>query len=297
LPLANIHWNSYTSMPSLTIHTTADDFLSVAQAELARAEVANGLILGVPLRLQAHPERIDSPPFLATVQDETGLAAAAMMTPPYHLVVYNGRPDPAPAFTLVAQALLKRNWQPGGVNGPAPASEQFAACWQQITGQRAYVLMRLAAFELRQVIPPPVPAPGEMRTATLDDLPLVERWMDEFTAEAIPEELGRRRPDAARRSVEECNIVLWVDGGEPVSLASRARPLLHGVTVNMVYTPPALRGRGYASACVAALSQRLLDQGWHYCTLFTDLANPISNSIYQRIGYQRVCDYVDYAFE
>lgn len=284
-------------MQILTIHTTADDFLSVAQAELARAEVANGLILGVTLRLRAHPERIDTPPFLATVHDEAGLAAAAMMTPPYHLVVYNGRPDPTPAFALIAQALVDQNWQPGGVNGPAPASEQFAACWQQITGQRAHVLMRLAAFELRQVIPPPVPAPGEMRTATIDDLPLVERWMDEFTAEAIPEELGRRNPDAAHRAIDEGAIVLWVNDDEPVSLASRARPLLHGVTVNMVYTPPALRGRGYASACVAALSQRLLDQGWHYCTLFTDLANPISNSIYQRIGYHRVCDYVDFTCE
>ena len=70
----------------------------------------------------------------------------------------------------------------------------------------------------------------------------------------------------------------------------------HGITVNLVYTPPELRGRGYASACVAALSQQLLDAGWEFCTLYTDLANPTSNSIYQRIGYRPVCDSNEYHF-
>ena len=63
-----------------------------------------------------------------------------------------------------------------------------------------------------------------------------------------------------------------------------------------VYTPPELRGHGYASAVVAALSQRLLDAGHQYCALYTDLANPTSNSIYQKIGYTPVSDAVEYAF-
>ncbi len=71
----------------------------------------------------------------------------------------------------------------------------------------------------------------------------------------------------------------------------------HGIVVSLVYTPRALRGRGYASACVAALSQQLLDAGWQFCALFTDLANPTSNDIYQRIGYRPVCDFNEYDFE
>lgn len=69
------------------------------------------------------------------------------------------------------------------------------------------------------------------------------------------------------------------------------------VTVSLVYTPPELRGHGYASRCVAALSQLLLESGWEYSSLFTDLSNPISNSIYQKIGYRPVCDFNDYIFE
>ena len=64
-----------------------------------------------------------------------------------------------------------------------------------------------------------------------------------------------------------------------------------------MYTPPELRGRGYASACVAALSARELDEGRRFCFLYTDLSNPVSNAIYQRIGYTPVSDVVDYRFE
>ena len=71
----------------------------------------------------------------------------------------------------------------------------------------------------------------------------------------------------------------------------------HGVTLGPVYTPPPARGKGYATNCTAAVSQLLLDAGWAYCALFTDLDNPTSNSIYQKIGYRPVCDYADYHFK
>jgi hypothetical protein len=65
----------------------------------------------------------------------------------------------------------------------------------------------------------------------------------------------------------------------------------------MVYTPPELRRRGYASHCVAELSRALLAEGYDFCALFTDLANPTSNHIYQEIGYRPVCDYDSYGLE
>lgn len=80
-------------------------------------------------------------------------------------------------------------------------------------------------------------------------------------------------------------------------MAAVARPTLHGITVNLVYTPPEQRGRGFASNCVAALSQRMLDGGYQFCTLFTNLANPTSNDIYQQIGYRSIADFNEYRFE
>jgi len=34
-----------------------------------------------------------------------------------------------------------------------------------------------------------------------------------------------------------------------------------------------------------------LDEGQRFCFLFTDLANPVSNAIYPKIGYRAVADY------
>jgi predicted GNAT family acetyltransferase len=84
-------------------------------------------------------------------------------------------------------------------------------------------------------------------------------------------------------------LYVWDDDG-PRTMAAWAGKTPHGVRVNFVYTPPESRGQGYASACVAALSQRLLDEGNDFCCLYTDLSNPISNSIYQKIGYRPVSD-------
>ena len=66
--------------------------------------------------------------------------------------------------------------------------------------------------------------------------------------------------------------------------------------LNPVFTPSQFRRRGYASAVTAALSQILLDAGYRFCSLFTDLANPTSNKIYQQIGYRSVCDVDAYRF-
>jgi hypothetical protein len=79
-------------------------------------------------------------------------------------------------------------------------------------------------------------------------------------------------------------------------MASRARPTAYTIAINLVYTPPDQRGRGYASACVAHLSQRLLDSGYERCTLFTDATNRTSNHIYQEIGYRPVMEYAEYQF-
>ncbi|MFJ1136680.1 GNAT family N-acetyltransferase, partial [Bacillus thuringiensis] len=84
---------------------------------------------------------------------------------------------------------------------------------------------------------------------------------------------------------------LEVDG-KLVSVAAKTRPTKNNITVNFVYTPKEARKKGYASKCVAALSQRMLDEGYKTTTLYTDLANPISNKIYQEIGYEKIAESV-----
>lgn len=285
-------------MIHLQTHNHAADFLAATQTILEEDEVSNGLMLGLALRLQEHPERAPDDLFLATVQDGESLIAAALMTPPNNLLVFSHQPDPSTAFDLLANHL--RNWpqRPPGVNGRKEWSQHFAQRWQALTGQRYHVAVELRVFRLEEVVYGLGAAPGSMRLATMQDLELASEWMDDFAQEALPHEAGRNRSQqAVAWRIEQESLFLWEDAGKVVSMAGKSRPTAHGISIGPVYTPPMLRGRGYATAQVAALSQHLLDSGYTFTTLFTDLANPTSNRIYQKIGYQPVCDFTEYLFE
>jgi predicted GNAT family acetyltransferase len=149
------------------------------------------------------------------------------------------------------------------------------------------------------------PVPGTARVATTDDRELALRWWIAFGDEVLHEG-GPGRDNAAamldhRLSSTSAGIVLWEDEGEPVSLAGWGGPTPNGIRIGPVYTPPELRGRGYATALTAELSQRLLDGrlfpgGRRFCFLYTDLANPTSNAIYERIGYRRIAESAEIVF-
>ena len=69
------------------------------------------------------------------------------------------------------------------------------------------------------------------------------------------------------------------------------------IRVGPVYTPPDLRRRRYAAGVTAAVTRAALDAGVAEILLFTDLANPTSNGIYQRLGYHPVEDRVMLSFQ
>jgi hypothetical protein len=101
---------------------------------------------------------------------------------------------------------------------------------------------------------------------------------------------------AALPAPKSRHLMLWEVEGSAVSMAGYAGPTPNGIRVAWVYTPPNNRGKGFAGACVAALSQKLLDDGRKFCFLYTDLANPVSNHVYQKIGYVPVTDATVYSF-
>ena len=125
---------------------------------------------------------------------------------------------------------------------------------------------------------------------------MLTKWRAAFAIEAdrtLPEQAEKAAAQPLQRST---HLVLWEVEGTAVSMAGFTGRTPNGVRVAWVYTPPELRGRGFAGACVAALSQKLLDDGRKFCFLYTDLANPTSNHIYQTIGYEPVTDATVYSF-
>ncbi|MCE5257729.1 MAG: GNAT family N-acetyltransferase [Chloroflexi bacterium] len=265
----------------------------VADALDAR-EAENTLLLGVAGQLVLQPWRYPLPPVMAACSDEDGLRLAALQTPPMRLLLSTARGAAAPVAEALIAALDAHSISIPGVNGPAESASAAAEAWVRLHSGDAQVRTRLRAYVLTHVVPPRG-VPGALRTAQPADIDLAVAWEAAFYQETG----SMLRPADARRKVEARiaagEFYLW-DDGRPVSMAVSTRPLRRGISVGGVYTPPELRRHGYASACVAALSHLLLEQGWQYCALFTDLANPISNHIYQEIGYRPVGDYLEYDF-
>jgi len=272
----------------------AGAFLRDAGPLLLPNEARDNLVFGIAAGVRDAPEGWPGARlWIATEDDEP--VGAALRTPPYNLVL--ATPRGSAALAALAEAI--DDDLPGAV-GARPEVDEFARLWALKRAIRPRVLREHGVYALEQVRPVPRP-PGAVREATQRDRQLVLDWLVAFGDEVLEEdEPGRLEPARLvdqRLGAATGGFVLWEDGGKPVALAGWGSPTPNGIRVGPVYTPPELRGRGYATAQTAELSRRLLDGGRRFCFLFTDLANPTSNAIYERIGYVRVGESAMLGFE
>ena len=273
-----------------------DAFAARAHDFLLAREAEHNLIFGICSGLRASPNAYDGPPYLAVVEDgdDGRVVAVAVRTPPFKLVLSHIERNEA--VECIAQDLA---WQsselPGVLAGPATA-RVFADAWSIRTGQQYRLGTRERIFKLERVRTRGS-TPGRLRPAEPPDRELLIEWLSAFAREALGETDTSRAAVEVDRLLARSNrtIYLWDDGG-PRSMAGAGGPTPNGIRIGPVYTPPELRGRGYATACVAEVSQLQLNSGRRFCFLFTDLANPTSNHVYQVIGYEPVCDVDEYLF-
>ena len=131
--------------------------------------------------------------------------------------------------------------------------------------------------------------PGKGAKAQESDLEIFLDWFTAFQKEAVPNE----RPFSREQSIQtfqRCPVYFWKVKGIPVAMAARNRETKNGSNISWVYTPPELRGRGYGGAATAFACENAFQEGKQSCFLYTDLRNPISNRVYQKIGFKPWCD-------
>jgi predicted GNAT family acetyltransferase len=268
-------------------------FVALAGEFLQAREAEHNLILGICFNLQMTPEVYPDRPYLGVVVDRGHVVVAAIQTPPYNLVL--SETDEVGAIETLLDDLAGEAIP--GVDGPQGTAAAFAAGWSQRTGAPVRLSMQERIFRLGAVAPPR-PANGGMRAAATNDRDLVAQWLDAFMTEALPGEAQIGVEQMADRWIagHHRTLQLWVVDDEPVSMAGVGARTPNGVRIGPVYTPPDRRNRGYASSLVAGAAQAELDHGRTFVFLFTDLANPTSNHIYQAIGFEPVSDVDRYAF-
>lgn len=275
--------------------TDVGEFLARTQNYLEQQEALHSLPLGLALQLRALPVNKLREPLFVVVYNGDAVVAAAIHTPPYNMVLACDTDNCEDIAATLIQFLEEKNYSIPGIVSREPVALTFAEQVRTRTGQSFSAAMQMRLYALSSV-EWPSRQPGFLRVATESDLETLFEWTVGFHQEALPHEPVGPTREALIKKIQREEIVLW-DNGTPVSMAARARATNSVITVNSVYTPRELRGHGYATACVAAFSEKLLAEGFRQCVLFTDLSNSTSNSIYQKIGYQPVSDFTHYRFE
>jgi GNAT superfamily N-acetyltransferase len=219
------------------------------------------------------------------VVDGSDVVGLALESPPGFGAVL--APMPAAMCHLLADSIAATPH----VVGEAGAAAAFAGRWTEshstavtgIDGQRLYELTDLQSVSS---------ARGVLRLARADDRDTLVTWVDAFVEDADVVPVHAEQLVDSRLEREQ--FWVWDDGGI-VSMASTSVTVAGVVRVQYVYTPRDRRGAGYATACVEHMSRALVERGLR-CVLFTDLANPTSNAIYRRIGYEAVAEILGYDF-
>ncbi|MFI5805928.1 GNAT family N-acetyltransferase [Streptomyces sp. NPDC051561] len=267
-----------------TFSEDLDTYRDAAESTVAARPAENTQLLTVTATLHRRGLRTfgDHAPLFGWWRGTDGaVQGAAMWTPPHPLLLGT---VPAEALAPLARACEK--YGVTAVNADRGAAEALAAEWPS---SRTGMEQRL--YRLGELIPPEPAPPGRARTATVTDRDLLIEWFDAFGRDTgLP---ATRVGAAVDDRIAHGGLTLWLDtAGVPVSMAGVSRAVAGSVRVAPVYTPPGLRGRGYAAAVTAAVSAAARAAGVPEVLLFTDLANPTSNALYQRIGYRPLTDRV-----
>ena len=226
------------------------------------------------------------------VEDSNTVVGMMMRTAPHHLVL---SPMPLEAVGPAVDAVLERDPQVPGALGSRALVDSFLTLYvtrsqrqlRSVVGRHhfVYVLGELVA---------PLPVAGTLQQCHEGDFDQLITWWRDFTEETRLERHGLEEGLSA--SLSEGRVFVWIVNTRSVCVVAHSPVVVtpdRTVTrIGPVYTPPHERGRGYAAQLTYVVSAQLVGQG-HGVMLFTDAANPTSNGVYQRLGFEKVDEMVE----
>jgi predicted GNAT family acetyltransferase len=278
----------------MEVHTTGDveEYRAAAEAFLKAEPCARNVLLTVMDIVRASPATYSAPPSFWWVTDSGAVVGAASWTPPYNLLVSS---MPAEAPVPLAAAAIERATALGircrGVVGPAAPARAVAAAWTAVTDDTIAFDRPILLNELGALTEVAVP-PGARRQGVAGDAPAIALWLEDFSAEI--EHIAPADSRAmADNMLESGHLDLWIVNGEVVCMVGH-RVAAGVVRIGPVYTPPEHRNHGYARRLTYEVTAHALQQpGVAHAMLFTDAANPVSNSIYRQAGYEPRGEHVE----
>ncbi|MDR0812950.1 MAG: GNAT family N-acetyltransferase [Oscillospiraceae bacterium] len=269
-----------------TRYSSTDNFYAAALKILHRNELQNNGILAINFG-GANIAALGF--FLATVSDESGkVLLAALQMPAFNIKLYETDNIPNDeALEFFVLELRKSGMNFPGVTGERGTAERFAKAFagdKNYTKQTSVNLMRADRVEIKAA------PPGFGRVATAQDMHFLPFWYRELDIDIG--DLSRisliQQEGMVSHIVQQKRLFIWEKDGVPVSMAAHSPNIGNSALISQVYTPPFYRNRGYGAAVVAYAASSCLADGKEFCCLFADAENPVSNGIYQKIGFRGI---------
>jgi predicted GNAT family acetyltransferase len=265
------------------VHRDPQDFHRASGEFLSKDPWSSSVVASVAERIAGASEPGSGEDIFISVEEEGLVVGVAMHTPPHALFLSR---MPATAAEGLAQDLAWRGRQLPGVNGALGSTSAFARAWFHLTGRRSRLVRASRLYRLHALASPRATAGHPAAARAPEGIELVSRWLRDFHDEATPQAPTQDWPAAARRRLAGGEAQLWWDDGLEVAMACFVRTAAAVARVGPVFTPPQFRRRGYGAAVTAAAVRAALLAGSRDVVLYTDLANPTSNSIYVAIGFR-----------
>jgi predicted GNAT family acetyltransferase len=283
----------------IMFHSNIDQFCDLCFPFLLRNEAENNLLFGIlnnlKINLQTYSEKHG--PTLISITENGVLKLVSIRTPPFNQVI--SYTENLATIPFLVEELSNKTPEIPGILGFKEGVLKFGQLWTKEHNKALHLDMHERVYQLEEVNPVALGS-HEFGPVTKVDKQLILDWTKAFIQEAIPTNSPPEETTMQKRIdqvIERRMVYVLKVNDEVVSMAKKAGITPNGQTINAVYTPPNQRKKGYGTEVVAKLSQTILDEGKKYCFLFTDLANPTSNRIYQRIGYKPTIDIDVYLFQ
>lgn len=268
-------------------YATIDDFMEDTFEVLLKKEAQNNLLIGNAL---AAREGNIKDYFFITIKDtQDKIYLTAIMKEPFGLAVYETSNEPCEeAVLLLAKELTLCPKNLSSIIGEQGLINRLTKAYCALTAKKASLVSSMNLLKLTQVIDFPKPS-GYLRLAQLKDLFFLPYWEEAFAIDCkLPKKSFDERVGQLERKIKLEKVYIW-ENKHPVCMVQHGKQLVNGAAVSYVYTPPHFRSKHYGKVCVAEAMRYLLSQGNKFCCLFADTLNPISNKIYEQIGYKQLC--------
>lgn len=275
-------------------YENVDDFIKENFELLLEKEWLNCLIVGNCLDGQKNGTEGW---LLAKIVQNNSTELVILYRKPWKLIMYSPTDNTSDElYKFAAEEIYKQDCNLLGVNAETEIANKFAKHYCEIARKRYKLVNPLKILVLEEMLPRKSLCDASFRETTQDDAAILTQYIKEFYEEALQEEKTDEEINEKFRAYLQRGYYVLERQGKIVSQAVIGRDLIKGQCISGVYTPKEERGKGYAYNLVYELSKKCLDEGAEYCVLYTDAENPISNHVYEKIGYvKRVeCEELEY---